>query len=124
MKADSHRLPLKTPHHYPMPWGRMQIRPLFLSAFDSIRAVVLGLLGLSSPAPPDFESTAPAAHRLQVDGEQRQAQRQHPKAENWQEAEAAPDDERDSQGDAQAARRRHPNREAAEADLMGSWAVV
>jgi hypothetical protein len=29
-------LPLKTPHHYPMPWGRTQIRPSFFAVFDSL----------------------------------------------------------------------------------------
>jgi hypothetical protein len=65
-------------------------------------------------APPDASAASPAPHYGQIIGEYEQAERYHPEAEDWQEAQTAADHQAGADADPAGARPRHRDLQSAD----------
>ena len=98
----------------------MQIRPSLFVAHSS------ATLFLVPASPPDFHTPPEAPDGREIDGEDEQAERNHPESENGEKAQEAAEDEGDAKGDAHRARRRNRQGEASEIEpgLAGRRSAV
>src|SRR6185437_3040206 len=116
MAALSPRLPLKTPHHYPPPWGPANTGPPFF--LGCISGWWFAGFGLLPAAPPDFGAAPQAPYGMMVHRQHEQSQRQHPEAEDRQETQKASSTEHATQNGALRLRSGNAQAELSKSDAL------
>jgi len=111
---------LKTPHHYPTPWGRAY-HPALFSWFSAVP-----LSPIPPPAaPPAIESPPRTAQQMEIDRQDHDSQRKHPETKDRQEREQPAKNQANSEQYPFEFGSGQPNRAASKADAVtcrpGVW---